>query len=101
VDRFASYKNVTVLRKSSNQGALLVPNDLNYVFIDGDHRYKSVMNDLHLWEKKIVNGGVLSGHDYNFKKYHSVTKAVDDYAKRYGRELYNPIRGCFYWEVHR
>jgi hypothetical protein len=101
VHRFSSYDNVTIVRATSERGAWVVPDCLGYVFIDGDHSYHSVTEDIHFWEEKIVDGGILSGHDYNFKKYFSVTEAVNDYAKRYGREIHNPVGGCFYWEVHR
>jgi len=33
------------------------------VFIDADHRYKSVKQDIELWWPKVKEGGILCGHD--------------------------------------
>ena len=37
---------------------------LDAVFIDADHTYLHVLQDLMLWEKRLKPGGVLMGHDY-------------------------------------
>jgi len=36
---------------------------LDLVFIDGDHRYNSVIRDILHWLPKLRNDGILSGHD--------------------------------------
>ena len=36
---------------------------LDLVFIDGDHRYTPVKNDILLWVPKLKRGGILCGHD--------------------------------------
>lgn len=38
-------------------------NSLDFVYIDGDHRYEPVINDLTEWSKKVRPGGIISGHD--------------------------------------
>jgi hypothetical protein len=37
----------------------------DFVFIDGDHSYLAVSEDIKFWKKKMKNGGILSGHDSN------------------------------------
>lgn len=37
---------------------------LDAVFIDADHEYSSVAQDIDAWRPKIKDGGVLAGHDY-------------------------------------
>jgi len=37
---------------------------LDFVYIDGDHAYESVVNDISLWSKKVRKGGIISGDDY-------------------------------------
>lgn len=101
VEKFSCYNNVLILRSTSEEASWIVPDGLHYVFIDAGHDYHNVINDIHLWEEKIVNGGILSGHDYKGKKYKDVTVAVDDYARRFGRKVENPILGCWYWEVRK
>ena len=34
------------------------------VFIDGDHSYEAVREDLAAWEAKLVPGGIIAGHDF-------------------------------------
>jgi hypothetical protein len=52
---------------------------LDFVFIDGNHAYDYVKQDILLWRPKVKKGGVLSGHDYRVKGHKGnfgVTKAV-------------------------
>ncbi len=54
-----------VLREPSPQAADRFDNgSLDFVFIDGDHRYESVCSDLFAWFPKLRAGGILAGHDY-------------------------------------
>lgn len=50
---------------------------LDFVFIDGSHRYEDVVNDIKAWMPKIKKGGILAGHDYT-SGWPDVVKAVDD-----------------------
>jgi hypothetical protein len=50
---------------------------LDCVFIDGDHSYNSVINDLNFWWKKIRTGGQILGDDYWMS---DVSKAVNNFA---------------------
>lgn len=38
---------------------------VDFVFIDADHSYESVVKDINAWLPKIKKGGMISGHDYN------------------------------------
>jgi beta-1,4-mannosyl-glycoprotein beta-1,4-N-acetylglucosaminyltransferase len=40
-------------------------NSLDFVFIDADHSYESVKEDIIAWYPKIKPGGIISGHDYH------------------------------------
>ena len=37
---------------------------LDFVYIDGNHSFKYVTEDIFEWSKKVRRGGVISGHDY-------------------------------------
>ena len=37
---------------------------LDFVFIDGNHSFEFVINDIAEWGKKVRKGGIISGHDY-------------------------------------
>jgi len=49
---------------------------VDFVFIDADHEYDSVIKDINSWLPKIKKGGIISGHDY-FNPC-GVKKAVDE-----------------------
>ena len=54
----------TVLRMTSDEAVNHVPNNLDFVYIDGDHSYEQVLRDLENWVPKIRSGGIISGHDW-------------------------------------
>lgn len=56
---------VVPLRTSSVEAARTFADaSLGFVFIDMDHRYESVKNDIAAWLPKVKPGGVIAGHDY-------------------------------------
>jgi predicted O-methyltransferase YrrM len=46
------------------------------VFIDGDHEYESVKEDILAWRPLLREGGLLCGHDYGHPDYHAGVTAV-------------------------
>lgn len=50
---------------------------ISFVFLDGDHRYPAVRNDLENWWTKIKPGGILGGHDL---QYDGVLRAVNQFS---------------------
>lgn len=46
---------------------------LDFVFIDAQHTYEAVREDIDVWLPKVKKGGYLAGHDYN---HGPVAKAV-------------------------
>lgn len=63
---------------------------LDFVFVDGDHRYESVKADIEAWLPKMKVGGILAGHDYGWcedvrRAVHEVLgEGTDSYTDRYG-----------------
>ena len=55
------------------------------IYVDADHSYNAVKNDLIVSLSKVKNGGLLAGHDYipNYE----VRYAVDDFCREYGQEI--------------
>ena len=41
---------------------------LDFVYVDGNHIFKYVVDDIYEWSKKVKKGGIISGHDYDFCK---------------------------------
>jgi predicted O-methyltransferase YrrM len=57
---------------------------LDFVFIDADHRYEFVVEDIKAWFPKVRSGGTLCGHDYGDPRFPGVEKAVKEYFHTYG-----------------
>jgi len=63
----APYPNVVVIRKTSMEALKDFENkSLDFVYIDGNHHFKYITEDICEWTKKVRKGGVISGHDYYF-----------------------------------
>jgi hypothetical protein len=54
---------------------------LDYVFIDGNHDYEYVKEDIALWVPKVRSGGIVMGHDYSKRKTPGVIRAVNEIFK--------------------
>ena len=50
----------------------------DFIFIDGDHRYESVLRDIAKGMEILRPKGILAGHDYTHKDWPGVRKAVDE-----------------------
>jgi SAM-dependent methyltransferase len=63
--RLSPYKNCTIIRKTSVEAAEDFEDDsLDFVYIDGNHHFRYVAEDLCIWYKKVRKGGIICGHDY-------------------------------------
>ena len=69
---------IRVFSVDSNRASLLYDNEsLDFIFIDADHSYDAVKNDINVWFPKVKKGGILSGDDY-LKCHPGVIKAVNE-----------------------
>ncbi len=60
---------------------------LDFVYIDANHEWPYVTQDIFYWAKKVKPGGIVAGHDYIIKgkyEFNQVTEAVDGYTKAFG-----------------
>ena len=62
---------------SADEVAQFNDNSLDFVFIDGNHEYEFVKEDIGLWRPKVKKGGILAGDDYKDGE-QGVVKAVDE-----------------------
>lgn len=93
----------TLLRLTSVKAAPLVPDNLDFVFIDGDHAYQAVKQDLDLWFNKLRSGGILIGDDY--QQTWGVKPAVDELCSAKNLKLHIiPVDGISYdryWYIQK
>lgn len=67
---------VAVMKMSTHEAARHVENQtLDFVFIDADHSYEGVKQDIEDWTPKIVPGGFVIGHDWDWP---SVRQAAEE-----------------------
>ena len=73
---------VVILHMTSVEAAKLVKDhSLDWVFIDANHEYEYIKENLKLWSKKVKIGGLISGHDYN-DKWSGIKKAVNEFVPK-------------------
>ena len=76
--------NCDLVRKTSAEASRdFADGSLDFVYIDGNHMYDYVFEDLSVWYPKVRVGGIMSGHDYLLRNPScQVTEAVDDFMKQ-------------------
>ena len=75
------------------------PINVNCVFEDSDHTQKTLTYALPFWWNKIVNGGILCGHDYG--EYSDVKKCVDLFALTNNLEVNTFSNGSSIWYIEK
>ena len=92
---------IDVMEGTGHQWVTLFEDEyFDFVFIDADHKYESVKQDIDDWYPKVRVGGILAGHDYA-QTQHGIRKAVDD---RFGNKIdtfqtHPMLKKCQVWEV--
>jgi len=79
LDKFK--KNINIIKGNSNNVLKEINlNEIDYVFLDGGHKYETVKADLDILKKVVINKGVLLCDDYNLTYAPGVKKAIDEYV---------------------
>jgi len=88
-ERLSPYDCTLIKRESMDAVGGFRNESLDFVYIDGDHNFRHIAEDLYEWSWKVRPGGIVSGHDY----YHTPSFArnvvchvgpiVDAYVKIY------------------
>lgn len=79
--RLAAY-NCELIEKSSMEAlADFSDASLDFVYIDGNHDFLHVTQDVVGWLKKIRHGGIISGHDYLKSAHSKVGYVIDAYTR--------------------
>lgn len=89
LDRYAH--NITWVKKFSSDAAREIPNELDFVYVDGNHSYDAVKQDIELYYPKLRRGGVIGGHDM----FNSVTNEHDGVVRAFTEfSAKNNLRLC-------
>lgn len=103
LDKYKDTLNVKLYKSNSNDFLQNIDDNIyDIIYIDGDHSYEGVKQDLINSYKKIKNNGYIMGHDYemNMKKAKNfydfgVKKAVDEFCIDYNLSiLAKALDGC-------
>lgn len=99
---FAAERRRVVKMPSVDAAEKIDDESLDFVFIDADHSYEAVTQDINAWTSKVRPGGLVSGHDYANPDYlfgAEVKRAVDEAVKKNGWKL--ELGGDYTWFVTR
>jgi hypothetical protein len=87
------------IRLDSVRAAEQINEQLDFVYIDGDHSYEGIRADLEAWFPLIREGGIIAGHDYGQPAFPGVKAAADQFFKRFGLTVKHEGKGI--WWAHR
>ena len=82
----------SVFRVSCNKS--FINSSLDFVYIDGNHQYSSVIEDLNIWYPKVKYRGIIAGDDYKYK-FPGVIRAVNEFANLHNLNIELLDRGQF------
>lgn len=87
-DNLKDYADRIVILPMTSESAAkeITDNSLDFVYVDGDHRYAFAKQDMELWFPKVKPGGMFAGHDYHPAQ-PGVVKAITEFCDSRGFEL--------------
>ena len=84
---------------STEASNLYADNSLDFVFIDANHSYEFVKDDIKHWYPKVKKGGILAGHDY-IPAWPGVIQAVNEFISKNNYSLEINSEGCWGFTKH-
>lgn len=68
--RLYPYSSQTVYMRAFSMEVVdtVIDNSLDFVYIDANHDFLNVTQDIYYWSKKVRPGGIIAGHDYVKRK---------------------------------
>jgi hypothetical protein len=83
--RLSKY-NVELIKGASHDVAPTFQKEsLGFIYIDGNHEYSYIKDDLYNWYHAVVSGGIISGHDFvKDRPGFGVQRAVTEFCNSIG-----------------
>ena len=75
-----------LVRETTLDAARNFRRPIDFVFIDADHGYEGVRDDLEAWWPHVRPGGIVAGHDFDQPEWPGVRKAVEECLGKRGLE---------------
>jgi predicted O-methyltransferase YrrM len=79
--------NVRLIPSTTIEAAEWWTEPIDYLYIDADHSYASVLADLRAWVPHVKPGGLILGDDYGNDLYPGVQPAWDEFERTDGLSL--------------
>ena len=81
---------VVIIKGYSIGVAKHIPNNLDFVYIDGNHQYEYVKQDIELYYPKVKKGGIIGGDDFCGNQI-GVIRAVLEFVDKNNLKLHSRI----------
>lgn len=91
IKRAGLKSKVNFIKKYSFEASDIVPEEVDFIFIDGDHSYESIKKDWNVWSDKIKINGIMALHDTSVPSHNSAVKDLGSY-KFYNETIQNDWR---------
>lgn len=88
---------IVFIKKLSSKAVENIPNGVDFVYIDGNHSYSYVLNDLINYYPLVKKGGIIGGHDFRLSL--GVPFAVIDFVNKMGIDKKYCSGGHFDWWI--
>lgn len=90
------FQRVHIMKGYGNEFVKFFPNNFfDFIYIDANHKYEEVKNDIELWYPKLKKGGIFSGHDYidriDLHCEFGVKSAVNEFGKNNKLEIFSTV----------
>lgn len=89
---------IVFIEKFSHDAITDVKDLLDFVYIDGNHKYDYVKQDLEDYGRVVRIGGVICGHDFDMS---DVAHAVTEFASKNGMDVTALGHPCDWWMVKK
>jgi hypothetical protein len=87
IKKLRRFKDKTVfIYKTSKEAVKYIPDNVDFVYIDGNHDYDFVKRDIELYYPKVKDGGVFGGDDFSIRCM-GVARAVIEFLDKYNLDV--------------
>lgn len=93
---------IRIVKENSDKAASRFADEyFDFVYIDADHHYESVLKDIKAWYPKVKNGGIIAGHDYYNKADMKAKEAVDKLVQEKYLPKIKEAKGSVWYSVKK